>query len=145
MKSSRLKSNLVDMTILAFAVITALLVIAYLISERNSDFSISSDEFLTYLQTHKPIVIDLREPNEISRMRLNYQPVNYYPFLNLEKDMSQLKIDTTLSYLLICNDGNRSRLVSTYLASQRIKIPYLQGGLWGVPKEQLDQLSQISD
>lgn len=145
MKSDRLKTNLVDLAILAFAVVTVSLVIAYLISERNSDYSVRSDKLLTYLQTHRPVIIDLREPDEISHMHLSYQPVNYYPFLNLQKDMSQLNIDTTHSYLLVCNDGNRSRLVSTYLASQGIKIPYLQDGLWGVPKEQLNRLSRRSD
>jgi len=139
MKSDRLKSNLLDLAILVFAVMAIALVVAYLIGERTSDFSIPSDKFMTFLETQNPIIIDLREPNEISEMRLSYQPVYYYPFLNLQKDMLQLNIDTTLTYLLVCSDGNRSRLISNSLASQGIKVPYLRDGLWGVPEEQLNR------
>jgi rhodanese-related sulfurtransferase len=134
------KSKLIDLTILIFFCVSVTSVVVFLLGERTPDYAISSQNFADYVRKNQPVIIDLRESNEISKSQLLYQPMIHYPFLNLERDISLLKIDSTHSYLLVCNDGNRSRLISSYLASRGITAHYLQDGLWGVPEKQIERL-----
>jgi rhodanese-related sulfurtransferase len=131
------KSNLLDVLALLFFLLGTTLIVEFLLGERTSDYPISSKDFLTFVQTQKPIIIDLRESDEIAKSPIFYQSVIHYPFLELQQDMSRLDIDSTLTYLLVCTDGNRSRLIASFLSSRGIIVPYLQDGLWGVPSEQL--------
>ncbi len=131
-----------DSVILMLAFVGITYIVIFLLGERTPDFTISSNNFLEYINKNEPIIIDLRESDEVSEFQLPYQSVIHHPFLSLQKDISQLNIDSTLTYLLICNDGNRSRLISSYLASQGITIPYLQDGLRGVPETQIKQLQK---
>lgn len=110
----------------------------FLLGERTSDYPISSRDFLAFVKREKPVIIDLRETDEIKKLPIFYRPMIHYPFLELQQDMSLLHIDSTLTYLLVCTDGNRSRLVASLLSSRGIIVPYLRDGLWGVPHEQLD-------
>ena len=118
------------------------LIVSYLLGERTSDYSVPSRDFLTFVQTQAPTIIDLRESDEIDKLPIVYRPVIHFPFLDLQKDITQLQIDSALTYLLVCTDGNRSRLIASFLSARGILIPYLQDGLWGVPAKQLNLLHQ---
>lgn len=135
-----MKSKLIDLAILIFFCASVASIVFYLLGERTHDNVISSQNFFEYVSKNRPVIIDLRESNEISRFPLSYQPIIHYPFLELQKDISLLNIDSTHSYLLVCNDGNRSRLISSYLASHGITAYYLQNGLWGIPEKQIERL-----
>jgi len=132
------KSNLLDVFALFFFLLGTTLIVEFLLGERTSDYPVSSNDFLTFVQTQKPVIVDLRESDEIAKSPIFYHPMIHHPFLELQQDMSPLHVDPTLTYLLVCTDGNRSRLIASFLSSRGIIVPYLQDGLWGVPAEQLN-------
>lgn len=132
------KSKLLDVLALSFFLLGVTLIARFLWGERTSDYPISSHDFLTFVKTEKPTIIDLRESDESTKFPISYSPIIHYPFLELQQDMSVLHIDSTLTYLLVCTDGNRSRLIASFLSSRGIIVPYLQDGLWGVPPEQIN-------
>lgn len=149
MKSSNSKSRLWDTLILIFFIVGVTYVIMFLLEERAPDFSIPSEDFYPFVSANQPVIIDLRESEEVEKQPLHYTSMLYVPFLDIEKDISQLsdavEVDPAKTYLLICSDGNRSRLISFYLASHEIAAYYLKDGLWGVPAEQFDRLLEMAE
>lgn len=131
------RSKLLDILALTFFLLGTTLIVKFLLGERTSDYPIQSHDFLTFVKTEKPVIIDLREADEIEKFPILYHPVVHHPFFELQQDMSRLQIDSSLTYLLVCTDGNRSRLIASSLSSSGIIVPYLQDGLWGVPDKQL--------
>ena len=140
MKLKNIKSNLIDLIILGFFIIGMFSIVTYLIGQRDPDYPVNSNKFIEFIEANKPIIIDLREYNEISNNTLKYQPLLHYPFLDLQKDISKLNIDSSQTYLFVCTDGNRSRLITSSLSAKGITAYYLKDGLWGVPDRQLKQL-----
>jgi rhodanese-related sulfurtransferase len=131
------RSKLIDILTLIFFLLGTTLIVEFLLGERTADHAISSKNFLTFVETEKPVIIDLRESDEINKSPLFYPSIIHHSFLELQQDLSALDIDSSKTYLLVCTDGNRSRLIASLLSSRGIYVPYLQDGLWGVPAEQL--------
>ena len=137
------RSKLVDIFALIFFLFGTTLIVGFLLGERTSEHAISSKDFLMFVKAEKPIIIDLRESEEIKKSPLFYHSIIHHSFLELQQNMSLLNIDSTRTYLLICTDGNRSRLIASLLSSRGVSIPYLQDGLWGVPPEQLTLFREV--
>ncbi len=91
--------------------------------------SVMAENFYTFLQTHQPIIIDLRESVELQRNPLDYQPTIHLPFLFLEKHLQQVNIPRNMPVLFVCSDGNRARLISALLLKRGYKSYYLRSGL----------------
>jgi rhodanese-related sulfurtransferase len=145
MKSRNLKSNTTELAILVFFIAGVFSIIMYLISQRDPDYPIDSDKFIEFIEVNKPIIVDLRESNEITQYPLNYQPLIHYPFLELQKDISKLNLEISKTYLFVCTDGNRARLINSNFSAKGIITYYLKDGLWGVPQKQLEQLKEMTD
>lgn len=145
MKSPNLKSNIIDLAILVVFIAGVFSIIMYLIGQRDPDYPVNSDKFIEFIETNKPIIVDLRESNEIAENPLFYQPLIHYPFLDLQKDVSRLNLELSKTYLFVCTDGNRARLINSYFSAKGIVTYYLKDGLWGVPRKQLKQLQGMTD
>jgi len=96
--------------------------------------AVESHDFYTFLEKKKPIIIDLRESNEILKQPLNYDKVIHLPFLFLESRLDQVTIPQDGPVLLVCSDGNRARLITTMLHKKGIDTYFLRSGLWGVER-----------
>ena len=122
-----------------FEIFIALLVIAiwifmFMLGVENQ-FNIpavESKDYYTFLEKEKPIIIDLRESNEIIKQPLDYDKTVHLPFLFLESRLDQVTIPQDRPVLLVCSDGNRARLIATMLHKKGIETYFLRSGLWGV-------------
>ena len=94
--------------------------------------AIESSDYSTFIKKNQPVIIDLRESNEISKQPLDYDKTIHLPFLFLESRLDQVTIPQDQPVLLVCTDGNRSRLIATMLHKKGIETYFLRSGLWGV-------------
>jgi rhodanese-related sulfurtransferase len=97
--------------------------------------AVESHDFYTFLEKKKPIIIDLRESDEILKQPLDYDRTIHLPFLFLESRLDQVAIPQDGPVLLVCSDGNRARLITTMLHKRGIETYFLRSGLWGVERE----------
>ncbi len=102
---------------------------------------VKSSNFVTFVQDRQPVVVDLRENNERSRMPLTYPHLIHHPFLSLMDAVEHFPMDPERDYLLVCSDGNRARLIATQFAEIGRTMYYLQNGLWGLTPQQLGVLT----
>ena len=96
--------------------------------------SLPNEKFQAFLEEQHPIIIDLRESNELAKDPLDYQPLIHLPFLFIEKHLSQIEIPQNYPVLFVCSDGNRARLVASLLYKRGCQGHYLQGGINSVRK-----------
>ncbi len=91
--------------------------------------SLPNEKFQVFIEEQHPIIIDLRESNELAKDPLNYQPLIHLPFLFIEKHLTQIEIPQNYPVLFVCSDGNRARLVASLLYKRGYQGHYLQAGL----------------
>jgi len=91
--------------------------------------SLPNEKFEAFLEEQHPIIIDLRESNELMKNPLDYQPLIHLPFLFIEKHLQMIQIPQNQPVLFVCSDGNRARLIASLLYKRGCQGHYLQGGL----------------
>lgn len=96
--------------------------------------SLPTEEFEAFLEEQHPIIIDLRESNELAKAPLDYQPLIHLPFLFIEKHLQMIEIPQNQPVLFVCSDGNRARLVASLLYKRGCQGHYLQAGLNNLSK-----------
>ncbi|HFE63142.1 MAG TPA: rhodanese-like domain-containing protein [Caldithrix sp.] len=90
---------------------------------------VEPSHFEQWVSEHSPVIIDLRESEEIERFPLTYQPVIHLPFLSIEGKLDQIQIPRDCPVLFVCSDENRARLVASLLFEKDIRTYYLRSGL----------------
>jgi rhodanese-related sulfurtransferase len=125
--------------VLAFVLFIVLLNIIAVDNQFNVK-ALKPSQYYQWVEQNKPIIIDLREGNEIFQNPLNYQPVINLPFLQIENKMDSINVPETEKVLFVCSDGNRSRLICSLLKNKSPNIYYLEHGLKSLP-EPVEKLS----
>lgn len=74
-------------------------------------------------------IIDIRYPEEYRDLRI--PEVRLFPWHELRSQMAQL--DQEKKYIVCCNTGPRSAVVSMVLKQHRFDVHYLEGGVDGWP------------
>ncbi|NOX38502.1 MAG: rhodanese-like domain-containing protein [Calditrichaeota bacterium] len=133
-----------DFWVLLFFLTTTSVVYWIAAGEHFKIRAVKSNDFLSFVQDHQPVVVDLREDNERSRLPLTYPHLIHRPFLSLVDEVESFPLDPERDYLLVCSDGNRARLIATQFAEIGHMVFYLQNGLWGLNSRQLAVLTQLS-
>jgi rhodanese-related sulfurtransferase len=118
---------------LAFVLFIVLLNIIAVDNQFNAK-ALKPDKYYQWVVENKPIIIDLREGNEIFQNPLTYQPLINLPFLQIENKMDSINIPETEKVLFVCSDGNRSRLICSLLKNKSPNIYYLKHGLKSIPE-----------
>lgn len=95
--------------------------------------SLPVSEFQKVVQAESPVLIDLRESQEILVQPFPHQPMLHLPFSFLRAKRFELVLSSNRRFIFICNDGNRSRLVASLLAEKGIRVAYLEKGIWSLP------------
>lgn len=90
---------------------------------------VEPSHFEQWVAAQSPVIIDLRESEEVERFPLAYQPVIHLPFLTIEGKLDRIQIPRGRPVLFVCSDGNRARLVASLLLEKGIHTYYLQSGL----------------
>jgi len=93
-----------------------------------------ANQYYQWVERNKPIIIDLREGNELFKNPLNYEPLINLPFLQIENRVDSIQIPQTEKVLFVCSDGNRARLICSLLKNKSANIYYLEHGLLSLPK-----------
>ncbi|MEJ2049630.1 MAG: rhodanese-like domain-containing protein, partial [Calditrichota bacterium] len=119
--------------VLAFVLFIVLLNIIAVDNQFNVK-ALKPSQYYQWVEQNKPIIIDLREGNEIFQNPLNYQPVINLPFLQIENKMDSINLPETEKVLFVCSDGNRSRLICSLLKNKSPNIYYLKHGLKSLPE-----------
>ena len=91
--------------------------------------SVPSEKFDSFLQEHNPLVIYLRESNELTLDPLDYQPLLHLHFQFVENHLDQIIIPQDNPVLYVCSDGNRARLIAALLQKKGYSSYYLRSGL----------------
>ena len=91
--------------------------------------SVESNDYYTFIEKQNPIIIDLRESSEIQYNPLDYKKTIHLPFLFIESRLDKVNIPQNGPVLLVCSDGNRSRLIATLLHKKGVETYYLESGL----------------
>ena len=91
--------------------------------------SVESNDYYTFIEKQNPIIIDLRESPEIQSNPLDYEKTIHLPFLFIESRLDKVNIPQKGPILLVCSDGNRSRLIATLLHKKGVETYYLESGL----------------
>ncbi len=99
--------------------------------------AVANREFVAFVQANRPVLVDLRENPECSRLPLRYPQVLHWPFLQLVDRVEEFPLEEGRTYVLVCTDGNRARLIATQFAEIGRTVFYLQNGLWGLRQEEL--------
>jgi rhodanese-related sulfurtransferase len=97
--------------------------------------SVPSKDFHSWVEKHRPVIVDLRETEELQKEPLNYQPTIHLPFLYIESRLDSINIPQSNPILFVCSDGNRARLIASLLRKKGIKSYYLRSGLEYVEQE----------
>ena len=93
-----------------------------------------ANQYYQWVEENRPIIIDLREGNELYKNPLTYQPLINLPFLQIEGRMDSIQIPQKRKVLFVCSDGNRARLICSLLKHKSANIYYLEHGLLSLPK-----------
>lgn len=94
---------------------------------------VSEGELEKFLKDKSPVIVDLREYREVLRQPIIYHPLIHLPFLTIQHNPEKITFDSSQNYLLVCNDGNRARLIAFQVSKKKNAIYYLKEGLWGIP------------
>lgn len=94
--------------------------------------SVEGKNFAQWVNEHQPIIIDLREKNEIDKKPIPYEPIIHMPFLFIESRLEHVTIPQDYQVLFVCSDGNRARLIASLLTNKGIDVYYLKSGLYDV-------------
>lgn len=97
--------------------------------------SVPSKDFHSWVEKHRPVIVDLREMVEIQRKPLDYQPTIHLPFLYIESRLDSINLPQNHPILFACSDGNRARLIASLLRKKGIKSHYLRSGLESVEQK----------
>jgi len=129
------KATIRDWGITLFFVISIFLIYHIAAKYHFNSSNISPQIFREILEENKNVVlIDLRESPEVLREPFSSPtPLMHIPFLWLRSAHSLPVVTPGQITILICSDGNRSRLISTLLAEQGAHTFYLEEGLWSLP------------
>jgi rhodanese-related sulfurtransferase len=127
-KTSKIVEYVIGIVIIGFWLF---MIVLGIVNQFNIAF-IESEDFYTFIESQHPIIIDLRESTEIENMPLDYKQTIHLPFLFLESRINEVNIPQNGPILLVCSDGNRSRLIATLLQKEGVKSYYLRSGLEGV-------------
>ena len=119
--------------VLAYVLFIVVLTIIAVNNQFNAK-ALKPNQYYKWLEENKPIIIDLREGNEIFQNPLNYQPVINLPFLQIENKIDSINIPEMEKVLFVCSDGNRSRLICSLLKNKSPNIYYLEHGLKSLPE-----------
>lgn len=91
--------------------------------------TVSVQELPLWIEGNHPLLIDVRESNELRQMALPFTPHLHLPFLMVYDRVNSLSFLDERPLLFICSDGNRSRYMATLLAKRGFKTYYLKFGL----------------
>lgn len=91
--------------------------------------TVSAGELSLWIEKHHPLLIDVRESNELLHTPLPFNPSLHLPFLMVYDRVNTLAFLNTRPLLFICSDGNRSRYMATLLAKRGFNTFYLKFGL----------------
>jgi rhodanese-related sulfurtransferase len=119
--------------VLAYVLFIVVLTIIAVNNQFNAK-ALKPNQYYKWLEENKPIIVDLREGNEIFQNPLNYKPVINLPFLQIENKIDSINIPEMEKVLFVCSDGNRSRLICSLLNKKSPNIYYLEHGLKSLPE-----------
>ena len=129
------RTNIRDWSITLFFLISVFSIYHIAAKHHFNASNISPQIFREILEDNKNVVlIDLRESREILREPFSSpKPLMHLPFLWLRRSNALPTVTPGQITILLCSDGNRSRLISTLLAEQGMHTFYLEEGLWSLP------------
>jgi rhodanese-related sulfurtransferase len=114
-------------TLLIISTFAAVVLIA--IENQFDVQTVKSKDFHSWVQKNSPLIVDLREENERINDPIDYEPIFYISFLDLEKNLDQIELPHEPKILFVCSDGNRARLISSLLKNKYNNLYYLKSGL----------------
>jgi rhodanese-related sulfurtransferase len=94
---------------------------------------IDPSQFEPWVESNKPVLVDLREETEKTTCALKYQLVIKMPFLLIQDKLDKIQLPRDREVLFVCSDGNRARLVSNLLREKGVHSYYLRAGLARLP------------
>src|SRR4030042_2974674 len=121
--------KLVEITIIILFLGFWLTLIILAVKNQFNVASVPPEKFEIFLQAQNPMIIDLRESEELEKDPIDYQPLIHLPFRFVETHLNQIHIPQENPVLFVCSDGNRARLIASLMQKRGYQGYYLKSGL----------------